>query len=196
MQRFNKEIYCPNCEKQLEIAPSEWKEKCPYCGNWIYVNKGELITEDKFHYLYWMMYLPNLGITEQIFEAYRDKLTKKFKTISVRDTVWYILNFMVGNYPFSEYSMLAYYELARMAAMEQRDAQEYIELMLRTQLVINKIKKVKTVRVVCYGDDPEQADCPMCARLHHKKFSVDEALEKMPIPRQCTSGFCTCEYDH
>ena len=37
--------------------------------------------------------------------------------------------------------------------------------------------------------------CSKCYELEGKKFTIDEALEKMPIPvKDCENGFCNCSY--
>jgi hypothetical protein len=42
------------------------------------------------------------------------------------------------------------------------------------------------------GNNPS---CDKCLEQNGKKFTIDEALEKMPIPVEaCGNGFCRCVY--
>lgn len=42
---FKKKIRCPYCNNPLEKKPTR-KKKCPSCGEYIYVKKGQLYKED------------------------------------------------------------------------------------------------------------------------------------------------------
>lgn len=52
---------------------------------------------------------------------------------------------------------------------------------------------VKTVRILSAGN----SSCSKCSELNGKIFTIDEALEQMPIPvRNCDNvyGYCRCLY--
>lgn len=53
----------------------------------------------------------------------------------------------------------------------------------------------KRVRVISSKDN---RTCQECANLNGKVFTIDEALEKMPLPNLCTSeeGWCRCTYTY
>ena len=190
MTIFSRKPTCPYCKNPLETTPKR-KAKCPHCGKWIYVRKGEMLKEDDAQILDWLVFLDKYGITKQKIESSRNDLSKKFKAkASVHDTIWFILNSLVTTKPEQ-----AFYEMARLANQEGKDAQSYIEQALRTQLNSYKLRGIKTVRVVGYAEEPDYSTCPDCVKLLCKKFPIDEALEKMPIPRSCTSGWCRCGYE-
>ena len=189
MKIFKKKIYCPNCKHQLEVAPKR-KAKCPHCKQYIYIREGKLVTGDDALKIDWLVYLDQFGITDQKFESSREELSKKFKTkASAHDTVWSILNSLVATRPED-----AYREMARLVSQEGKDAQPYIEQALRTQLMSYKTRGIKTVWVVGYCEEPDYSTCSGCVELNRKQFSIDEALDKMPVPRYCTSGWCRCGY--
>ena len=191
MQIFKKKIYCPNCHQQLDVAPKR-KAKCPHCKQYIYIRQGNLVTEDEAQTVDWLVFLEKYDITRRKFDIERDALSERFKTrASANDTVWSILNKLVATHPED-----AYREMARLVSQEGKDAQPYIEQALRTQLMSYKARGIKTVWVVGYDNDngPDYSTCPGCVELNRKKFSIDEALEKMPVPRNCSSGWCRCGY--
>ena len=195
MPIFGRKVYCPNCKQQLEQAPKR-KAKCPHCNQYIYIREGKLVTEDDAQTLDWLRYLDRFGITRQKFDSFRKELSNKFKTqASVHDTDWYILNAWVASNPNIRRTKFAYYEMARLASQEGIDEKPYIEQALRSQLIFYKTRGVIFVWVENYEELPNYSTCPQCAELHGKRFSIDEALDKMPIPRSCTSESCRCTYE-
>jgi ssDNA-binding Zn-finger/Zn-ribbon topoisomerase 1 len=190
MTIFSRKPTCPYCKNQLETVLKR-KAKCPHCGQLIYIRKGEMVTEDDAQILDWLVFLDKYGITKQQIESTRNELSIKLtRKASARETIWHILNSLIATEPIQ-----AYYEMARFASQEGKDAQPYIEQALRTQLNSYKHSGIKTVRVVCYGAEPDYSTCPECRKLHRKKFSIDEAIEKMPVPRSCTGDWCRCGYE-
>ena len=190
MAIFSLKPTCPYCKNQLEKVLKR-KAKCPHCGQLIYVHKGEMLTEDNAQILDLLVFLEKYDITRQKFDQVRNKLSDRFKTkASAHDTIWSILNSLVATQPIE-----AYYDMARLVSQEGKDEQPYIEQALRTQLMSYKTRGIKTVRVVGYTEEPDYSTCPECVKLLHKKFPINEALEKMPIPRNCTRGWCRCVYE-
>ena len=187
---FSRKSKCPYCGVQLDDPPKR-KAKCPECKRIIYIRSGKLVTEDEAQTMDWLGYLEQFDITRHKFDSERDTLSKRFNTkASVRDTIWSILNSLVATHPVQ-----AYYEMARLVSQEGKDEQPYIEQALHALLISYKNRKIAYVRVECYGGEPDYSTCPGCAKLHQKKFLIDEALEKMPIPHCCTSDTgCRCTY--
>ena len=197
MAIFGEDPRCPYCNQQLDKTPAR-KVKCPHCGEFIYVRQGKLITEEEAQISEWLGYLDQFDITRSKFDQERKKLSERFKTkASVHDTVWSILNKWVGSHPAQRSVEFAYREMARLLSQEGKDCNHLIESALTAQLQFYKIRKVKNVIVQNYGGRGDNIDtCPQCAELHGKKFTIDEALNKMPIPRNCTSDFeCRCYYE-
>jgi len=195
MQPFMKKIECPYCKQQLDKAPAR-KTKCPHCGNQIFVRKRELVTEEEAQVLDWVSRLEDYGLTEQKFEKIRNELSKRFKTkATVNDTIWSFFNSWINAHPISERTKNVYYEMARLVSMEGRDSKPLIEAALKSQLTYFKSQGVKQVWVSNYGMRNDDSNtCPECVKLHGKRFQIDDALTKMPIPRGCTDDSCRCEY--
>lgn len=69
------------------------KKACPYCGKYIFVRSGKLVTEEQAQILDWLVKLEPYGVTKKQFEQERKNLSRQFgKTASIDDTVWRILN--------------------------------------------------------------------------------------------------------
>jgi hypothetical protein len=196
MKPFTREPKCPYCGIALDSAPSR-KKKCPHCGEFIYVNRGVLLTEDDAKIEKWLIFLNQFGIIREDFDNYRKRLSKQFgSTTSVNDTVWGILNEFVSKSSDLHSIKMAYYEMARLAREEGKDTKPFITEALRIELKELKKQGVKTVRVVnCgnRGDDP--STCSKCKSLYGKKFDIDIAIRTLPIPTMCEEKLgCRCSY--
>ena len=79
--------------------------------------------------------------------------------------------------------------------MEGKDPKPYIAEALTTRLEDMKRGGVQYVEVTNYGGSPDYSTCENCAKLHGQVFSIDVALETLPVPSLCTNSFgCRCEY--
>lgn len=186
---------CPNCNHSLETEPKR-KSKCPHCAELIFVRQGKLVTEDEARIIDWLKFLEQFEITKEIFDQERDKLSDEFKTrASVHDTVWRILNSWVAKHPLEWSNQFAYYEMARLLYQEGKDGKSMIEAALRAQLQFYISKNIKKVVIECYGGEPDYSTCPNCASLHGRIFKITDALDMMPIPRNCAHETgCRCSY--
>lgn len=210
-ERFKKDIpitesepICPYCKKILNQRPKR-KMKCPSCGNDIYVRSKPrvfsttLLTKDESMAVDWFNKLEYQGIEQWDFINKREELTKKFgKSSNSTDIIWGLFNQLVlkANDPAS--LKLIYYEMALFLYQEGRDFFDVLQDSAKMRLVEYKqsgiIKKVKVTTV--------SDSCAECQKLKNQIFTIDEALEKMPIPiRNCTHqikdgqpGWCRCIY--
>ena len=56
--------YCPYCQYEFPETPTR-KKKCPNCGNYVYVRKGILLTEEQVNIEDWISRVEALGITRE-----------------------------------------------------------------------------------------------------------------------------------
>jgi hypothetical protein len=182
---------CPYCATVLEIAPKR-KKPCPKCGQLIYVRKGVLLTEEDAEIHDWLGRLGCLNLTRDGFELQRQALGKELGyRASIDDTIWRILNLQTKARDL-QLASFSYHEMARIAGSEGRDFKPYLVEALRAQLLDLKSQGMKTVKVMGNNDS---AGCRKCKSLDGKRFPIDVALAKMPIPNLCTDeGGCRCWY--
>ena len=94
---------------------------------------------------------------------------------------------------------MIYYEMALFLNKEGKDCFSVLQQSAKMNLM--KFKQagvVEKVRILTVGED----SCKACRLLENKVFTIEEALEKMPIPcKECThklydekKGFCRCSY--
>lgn len=86
---------CPYCKQGLGKVPTQ-KTKCPHCGNFIFVRRGNLVTEkgpeDADETYGDILHLRPFGVTEGQFEATRKELKLQFnQDPSANDVAWRII---------------------------------------------------------------------------------------------------------
>lgn len=149
----------------------------------------------------WLSILSQYGITEKDFDIHKGKLSKKFgQEARNRDVIWSIFNELLikKNKDLNSLKMI-YYEMALFLNEEGKDCFAVLQQSHKMELM--KFKQdgfVKKVRILTAGKD----SCEACRQLENKVFTIEEALEKMPIPcKECTHklydekrGFCRCCY--
>jgi hypothetical protein len=212
---------CPYCNQILEKRPKR-KKKCPHCGEYIYVRtppSGDgskvLVTEEgakgiekaweRLHYRKkWLQTLAQYGISDNDFESHREMLRERFgQEPGDGDVVWSLfhkaLDGSMKSGDLQELKVL-YFEMALFLYQEGREFFHLLEQSRKMQLT--EYKKggwVEKVSIITAGD----ASCEACQKLDGKVFTVDEALDQMPIPcKECTfdfrgtgqSGWCRCLY--
>jgi len=184
---------CPYCNAPLEKKPAR-KKKCPHCGNPIFVKEGRLLTEDQKLVEEWLDRLEMFGITRQTFEQHREQLAKQFGSQpSVNDTVWRILNSLVARTVDHSQAKLLYNEMAYLVRGEDKDPSPYLAEAAKHELLnLKESGVVSRVRVNTVNDD---IVCPKCRGLAEKTFTIEQALNDMPIPNACENeDGCRCWY--
>jgi len=202
--------YCPYCSAPLEKVPQR-KTKCPSCGRHIYVrtrpSDGQqiLATEDMVKQIdsEWAVLsqqrkyervLRNSGIDDRECDIAKKELTKKFGELPTpRDIVWKVLNNHVatamGHKDWHNMKML-YFEQARILYEEGGSFFPILQETRRCELQNYQSQGLKRVEILA-------GSCEKCRPLNGKVFTIEEALDTMPIPvKECENenGWCRCTY--
>jgi hypothetical protein len=210
---------CPYCKQILDKRPKR-KKRCPHCREYIYVRSSPsgngskvLVTEDGAEQIdlewrrvrsrrRWRQSLGRYGVTDGDFELHRERLRTRFGQVSSDgDVVWSLFQdalercMKCGN--VLELGTL-YFDMARFLYDEERDFSIPLQQYQRMELLYYKQKgftgKLQIhVRYSC---------CETCRRLEGQTYTLDEAMEQMPIPcKECTfalhggrPGWCRCQY--
>lgn len=189
------ETKCPYCKVEFEVKPSR-KKKCSICGNYIYVRKGKLVTEENAHIIDWLQRLEGAGLTvsRKQFDEERQNLTKRFgKLASINDTCWGILNRLVTQQKDRKSRAGIYRLMADVVITENKDPKPYLAEAITQELLEYKESGVVSEVVVYTVNDNHV--CNSCRLLSGKRFTIDDALSKMPIPHLCEKiDGCRCWY--
>lgn len=187
MSFFTKKTKCPYCKLVLD-KPAKRKKKCPHCGKYIFVRNGKMFTNEDAKALDWVKKLEGYGVTKRTFSKECKNMEKQFnQPPSTNDVIWRILNKMV----VSGYS-IGYHFMAVIAREEGKDTKPYTTEVLKQTLVGYRDKEfIGSVRIYTANDNQV---CESCRNLHDKVFSIEEALETLPIPTMCTNDICRCYY--
>lgn len=212
------ESVCPYCKKVLEQKPTR-KKKCPFCQNYIYVRtlpsnrKKALATEEEAKKIdtEWakigrrqnrLRLLDEVGISENDFIKRTHKSIEEASDQEIKDVVWAGYNQLALKYAKSnDFGALKtlYYRMALFLNEERKDFFQILQQSAKMDLLsYRQSEVVKKVEILTCGEN----SCESCQRLAGKKFTIEEALEKMPIPnKECTfklydenRGFCRCCY--
>jgi hypothetical protein len=186
---------CPNCGQQLEQPPKR-KKLCPHCALPIYLRQGKLLTQFEALQQDWLVYLQPLSVTPKTFDEARARLQSRFGfTPRFFDTVWLILNDLVGIVGSSRQLVQVYYEMARVASYEKRSPRPYIAQALPASLKALKRRGTKYVTISSYAGEPDYSTCEACRQFHGSTLPMHEAIDELPVPSKCTSDTgCRCEY--
>jgi len=147
----------------------------------------------------WLRNLEQYGIIEKEFDIHKDKLSKKFgQEANDRDVIWSIFNELLTKIRDLHSLKMIYYEMALFLNEEGKDCFTILQQSAKMELMRLKEEGIKKVRILTASED----SCEACRRLENKIFTIEEALEKMPIPcKECTyklydekRSFCRCCY--
>ena len=184
---------CPYCSSELDKKPAR-KKKCPHCSQYIFVHKGNLLTQEQKATIEGFYRLEPHGVTKKDFEKHINKLEAKYGSKPpINDVVWSILNELVSKRKNpSELSMI-YDEMASFAQSEGKDPKPYQTQANKLQLIeYSHDDFVKQVEISIIED---AACCDYCLSMANKKFPIKKAIKEMPIPGDCTSEHgCRCNY--
>jgi phage FluMu protein Com len=222
---FKKEsnIVCPYCNEILE-EPPKTKKKCPNCKNPVYFkidpysNKQYYLTEQeapkieklqdryRIEERFYNRFKEN-DLPERYFKKRQEDYNKKaggdyspfafinsiFNELKLNHTkrndfftlknmyqsmAYFLYEFNVDrghNHNFFPYL----YESRKMELYDYKSQEKQLGFKMKVEIMTSG-----------KGDA-----CNKCYELEGKKFTIDEALEKMPIPvKDCENGFCRCSY--
>jgi hypothetical protein len=210
---------CPYCKQVLEKKPKR-KTKCPHCGGYIHVRKHppngqstKLVTEQQAKRIdsernelrfkrKWLAYLVQYGVREIDFDNQRKKLRSTYgQNPGGGDLVWSLfqgaLHAAIKSGDVGELQML-YLDMALFLYEEGREFFVPLQQSLRMDVLYYKEHGFKGKLQIRVSDDC----CQACRKLAGDIFTLDEALEQMPIPcKECTRqryggrpGWCRCQY--
>ena len=199
---------CPYCRKVLDIKPKR-KKKCPFCNNDIYVRSKQkifsstLLNKEDAIAVDWLKNLENFGIKDNDFINERRELSKKFgKKAKSTDVIWGLFNELIilkiKTKDLNSLKMI-YYDMALFLNKEGKDCFTVLQQSAKMDLMRFKQEgSIKKVQILTQQEN----SCEACRQLENKVFTIEEALEKMPIPcKECTQklydekrGFCRCSY--
>jgi rubrerythrin len=204
---------CPYCNVLIEKEP-KGKFKCPSCKEEIHLQKlGDKTifiskmdyeslqidkkrkTEENKYY----RFFENYDLSYDYLTERKNEWFNKFKEkANFPDLIWSLLNDTLTAYAKSQrfHDMAMLY--LEMAVIQKNNNKEFFHLLQESKkMELYSIKKemlglkYKIVISATYNKY-----CQECQEQDGKMFTVDEALEKMPIPvKNCTNdGFCRCCY--
>ena len=195
---INSEITCPNCFERLPTKPKR-KQKCPYCGKFIFVRSSQLVTEDESIIIDWLDFFEEFEISrhsnlvefeeaqilrqssrQSIYEA-REKLRDKLGyQPTVPETMQVILNEFLIRYAGNDSALEQIYRaMARLASSEFNDPTQYL---LEAERLQNQLKK-KMLEELDNEEDDDDDKSPKISfweRLDYmkrlrKKGEIDKA---------------------
>ena len=191
-QSSSPKITCPYCGTDLQSKPTR-KKKCPSCGQYILVRKGNLLTEDDAKIIDWLDRLNGFNIDRRAFDKHRDALTKQFGfQAPVNDTLWRIFTLLKRESRGHQDLKWVSLHMAEILREEGKDPTPHLADALREELLDYKESGVLFVQVSTCND---RHVCRSCEALTEQIFSIDDALKMMPIPHACVSTTkCRCGY--
>lgn len=177
---------CPYCSNVLDPPPRK-KKKCPSCGRWIYVRRGELVTEIEVQIRSCLLQVESLGITRDRIEA---QLRNAQTTVD--DACWSLLETELAQTRDLYRRCAINSALANLARGLGKDHKSYSSQAMLDHL--NQMKNEGAKRVVLRGGNDEFV-CSVCKRRIDKVFEINELLHNTPLPMLCKSDFgCRCGY--
>jgi hypothetical protein len=206
---------CPYCENILEQFPKR-KKKCSYCKQEIFVRTSPLtrckvlVTEEGSKKIdielkkisfrnRWIREIEGLGITEKDFYSRKETFfVKNGFEAKDGDVFWSLFNESITKTRDLHKSKGIYYLMSLFLHEEGRDYFATRQLSAKMELMQERNSSIKLKAKIIAAKD----SCEVCQKLDGRIMSVEEALEKMPVPcKECTHtisdnkrGFCRCMY--
>jgi hypothetical protein len=196
------EAKCPYCLNSLSKVPSR-KARCPHCGNIILIRDGQLVTEKEANKIddKWRIAekLKEFNILEPDFEILLKE--QKNKTNVEPDPMELIHSIALDQARRIKDPEALSYHYYKMAIFMNEQLKDFWDYLVKARLYkLYELKRdgIKKVKIIT-----SHYSCPNCLESKNKEYTVDEAIEKMPIPnKSCThiavdpaKGFCECVYD-
>jgi transposase-like protein len=180
--KASSQFNCPYCSQSLEKEPVR-KTKCKHCGNFYYIKRDpqdgirKIVTEEQAQAFEqgWVQKQKMKELEE--WERCKAELAKQLKQ---QPPNWYELN-------------VTYRHLAFIMRKRGEPFQHLLSESLRCQLKsYQQLGLITRVQILAGPNS-----CPQCKQLDGQIFTIQEALEKMPIPVQCTGtqDICRCSYN-
>jgi hypothetical protein len=208
---------CPYCNNLLPSPPKR-KTKCKSCGNYYYVKTRcadrtkVIVTEAEIKDIEkeWSKYYadknprsPSYLISDEEFIETKASAISQGKYLSDNDIVWGLfnkkLNSCIQQNSWGGMKQI-YYGMAILLQKEGKDCFHLLQEARRCELMDYKAMGITKVRILTAG---RNNSCQHCLELDGKIFTIDKALQEMPIPvKNCSTevfmdgkGFCRCIYN-
>lgn len=183
---------CPYCKAALEKPPAR-KKACPSCGQFIFVRRGMLVTEEEAQIQDWTVRLEGIGITRSMFDRERQSLTQRFnRAASATDAIWGLLNQRVLQVKSFHERKIIYLEMANVLRQEGKSFNHILTEAAKQDLLNAQQLGIKRVEILTANDGNVCAGC----RAHAGRvLTIKDALATTPIPNDCASpNGCRCMY--
>jgi len=150
-------------------------------------------------------YFTQFGVDEQAIEKERSELSKQFnqKNVSDKDLAWSLfakLNLEAAKKNNANLLSRIYYSQA-LFADETRRRNPFDLLQQAAHWKLMEMKELENAGLKYAAKISAFKSCEACKSQDGQIFTIDEALQKMPLPhKECTTqlfnypGFCRCEY--
>jgi len=156
-----------------------------------------LATEEAAKVIDWLETLEHYGVTRQEFLSKKRRLSKKFGTEAADgDVIWSLFtDLIIQCAQASDFRtpQTIYRNMATFKEEEWKDSFHSLQQASRMELMDLKQSGCTKVKTLTCND---QYVCQSCRALKKQVFSIDDALEAMPLPnKDCTTeGWCRCSY--
>ena len=187
---------CPHCKVKMDSIPKH-KKKCLSCGKDIYAITDPF-DEQKTHCLKkddaeLLKVIKKLKISEK---AFVDAKNRALKGSSVGDIVWGLIgqekHEAARRGDWHRMSLITF-EQARYLYKMGRDYFPVRQLADKEDLQsLLNMRGIHTQLTITTSKDDRV--CEKCKALEGKVFTIKKAIEKMPLPVKCESGWCRCNY--
>lgn len=195
---------CPYCGSMFAKPPRK-KTQCTNCKKFVSVRKRpfetepQLLTKDEVEIVEreWDVYQELKGvfygynISNEAFTQRRNELKA-----SLGETMFSLLKDIEKTITELSDKKMLYHSMA--VALEAEGNENFIQYLkesYRCELLYLKENSVKKVRI------SGAMDFPVCRKMNDKVFTINAALEQMPLPnprcknyRNSDTGFCMCIY--
>ncbi len=212
---------CPNCNAVLKKFPAR-KTKCPSCGADIHIKRapGEhvkrLVTTEQAQQIeaQWaavqgrdeqLRVLQSFGIGEQEYDRTKAMLSSHGFAAGSDSldwkTIYFLLNEIASKATDIYQRRLAFDQLGFMCMRKGLKFRDYFVRAREAELLQYKATNGIVVDVEIRSGE-QHGICQACQGNTGKRFTIEEALQKAPLPcRDCTcpglreaNGFCRCYY--
>lgn len=211
---MNTTFLCPYCGSELTGEPKS-KKKCQNCKS-VLIVRTDLTTREKIvlteegariyderlnaerERKFWIKTVSSYGLTEADFYSRKDQLADSGKASDDMAAGWSLLLECLEKLTDHRELKGLLFQMAFILYERGGDFLPYLKDMHRQALLgYKKSGFVKKVSISSTHDS-----CPACKRLANKTYTIEEALEKMPLPcSECstitvgdTPGWCRCSY--
>jgi|Deesub1362A_J573_1020465.scaffolds.fasta_scaffold02704_6 hypothetical protein len=201
------EALCPYCNQPIEPPPKR-RKKCPHCGQPVYVKRKQdlfptiYVTEEQAQAIKDMENLKVHGLTSKDFWRKEKELVQKFgRRPSYRDVLWALYNEAITRTTDLRNLSLLYSGMAWFVCREGKDPFPLLQQSQKMDLLYKQSHYGEIHPLMVEISTCPDA-CPECQKLNRTTYTIQEALEEMPLPNKNCSykghgqeyPFCRCQY--